>query len=225
MKVSIIIPILNEEKNIHRFIERLDKIKGNKEVIFVDGGSEDRTVSLIPDKYQVVKSPRGRGQQMNTGAKYATGDIFLFLHCDSQLEEDALAYILTSDISAHYAGGCFSMAFDGKGFLLRLVAYLSNIRVKVTKIMFGDQGIFVRKEVFEELGGFLHIPIMEDLEFSRRLKKRGKIIQLKGRIVTSSRRFEELGVMKAVLLMQRLKLQYFLGASPDKLQYFYKNVR
>lgn len=225
VKISIIIPVLNEAENISRLIEMLCGLRGEKEILFVDGGSDDGTATRIPAAYRVLKSQRGRGIQMNAGAQCASGEILLFLHGDTHLDRDALEQIIEKGISRDYAAGCFSLTFDREGFLLKMIAFLSNMRVKTTKIMFGDQGIFVKREIFEELGGFLDIPLMEDLEFSRRLKRRGRIIQLKTPITTSARRFERMGTLKTILLMHKLKILYFLGETPEKLQALYRNVR
>jgi len=224
MKVSIIVPVLNEAGNICNLVDMLQKLEGDKEVIIVDGGSTDGTLQHIPDSFITVNSERGRGRQLNKGAAAATGDILLFLHCDSILEEDVLQKV-QDVIKAGYVGGCFTMKFDRKNWMLSIIAYLSNLRVKITGVIFGDQGMFVRNDIFQSLGGFADIPIMEDMEFSGRLKKAGKIKQLNERIVTSARRFEKGGIIKTMLFMHKMKIMYWMGKSPEELYLLYKNVR
>ncbi|HYF84628.1 MAG TPA: TIGR04283 family arsenosugar biosynthesis glycosyltransferase [Clostridia bacterium] len=224
MKTSIIIPILNESKSICKLVEMLKELKGDKEVIFVDGGSKDGTQELIPSNYIAISSDIGRGIQMNKGAEHATGDVLLFLHCDSILERNALKSVQEA-IASGFAAGCFTMKFDKKQWLLSIIAYLSNLRVKLFGIIFGDQGMFVRKDIFHSTGGFLYIPIMEDMEFSNRLRKAVKIKLLKNTIVTSARRFEKKGILRTILFMHRMKILYWLGKSPEELYQIYKDVR
>jgi len=224
MKVSIIVPVLNEADNIYNLVDMLQRLEGDKEVIIVDGGSTDGTLQLIPDSFITVNSEKGRGRQLNKGAAAATGDIFLFLHCDSLLEADVLEKVQRV-IESGCVGGCFTMKFDRKNWLLSIIAYLSNLRVKIFGIIFGDQGMFVKKDVFQSLGGFADIPIMEDLEFSGRLRKAGKVKQLKERIVTSARRFEKGGIIRTMLFMHKMKIMYWMGKSPEELYLLYKNVR
>jgi rSAM/selenodomain-associated transferase 2 len=224
LKTSIIIPILNEARGIGAAVDRLKSIKNVYEVIFVDGGSTDGTLEIIPKEFKIVDSPRGRGMQLNKGASTAHGDVLLFLHCDSILSKDAVQAI-SKAINQGFEGGCFSLQFDQSGALLALIARLSNLRVKLLRVMFGDQGIFIKREVFERLGGFPEIPIMEDLEFSLKLRKQCKIIQVKDKIITSARRFEKNGVLRTIMFMHKMKLLYFMGRSPEELYQIYKNVR
>jgi rSAM/selenodomain-associated transferase 2 len=224
LKVSVIIPILNEIESIGEMMAMLKNIEDIHEIIFADGGSIDGTLDLITSEFKLVRSERGRGIQLNKGAEAASGDVLLFLHCDSVLSKDAIRYIDES-LQQGYVGGCFSLAFNKKGFLLDLIAYLSNLRVKLLKVMFGDQGIFIKKEVFDQLGGFPEIPIMEDLEFSLKFKKSARIKQVEGKIITSARRFEKNGVLKTIMFMHKMKLLYFLGKRPEELYNLYKNVR
>lgn len=224
MKLSIIVPILNEVQNIPAITAMLKDINAAHEVIFVDGGSTDGTLVLLPKEFRLVHSPRGRGLQLNKGAAAAQGDVLLFLHCDSILSREAID-LIPKAIETGCMGGCFSLSFDKKGMLLGLIAYLSNLRVRLLRVMFGDQGIFIKRDVFEQLGGFPEIPIMEDLEFSLRLRKIGKVALIKDKIITSPRRFEKNGVLRTILFMHKMKLLYFLGVDPAELARIYKNVR
>lgn len=224
MRISIIIPVLNESKNIDRMIEMLEQLDGDKELIFVDGGSTDATKELIPPAYMVVSTEPGRGRQLNKGAECATGDVMLFLHCDSILGSNGLRSIEEA-AAAGYQAGCFSMSFDSKHWLLSIIAYLSNCRARLLGIIFGDQGMFVTKDLFQSLGGFSDIPIMEDLEFSGRLRKAAKLKQLKDTIVTSARRFERKGILRTILFMHKMKLLYWMRKSPEELYRIYRNVR
>ena len=224
MKISIIIPVLNESNRILTLIEMLAEIEGDKEIIFADGGSEDDTLELIPSNCITVNSSRGRGQQMNKGAEHAAGDVLLFLHCDSILGKDAVRSIQTA-IESGFSGGCFTMKFDKRQWLLSIIAYLSNLRVNLLGIIFGDQGMFIRKEIFQSLGGFPDIPIMEDIEFSNKLRKSGRIKQLKNIIVTAARRFEKKGTLRTILFMHKMKILYWMGRSPEELYLRYKSVR
>ena len=148
--VSIIIPIYNEEKNIRKLQDNLSKLKGNFEVIFCDGGSSDNTVNLIEDCYIVLNSPKGRANQMNYGSKFAKGYILFFLHCDSIIEEDVIIKI-QEEVNRGCKVGCLKLKYDNEIIWMQICAFMSNLRVKLRKIAFGDQGIFIKKELFEEM--------------------------------------------------------------------------
>ena len=224
MKISIIVPILNESKGIQKLTAMLEELEGEKEVIFVDGGSVDGTRELILPAYTVISSEPGRGKQMNKGAEHAGGDVLLFLHCDSVLEKGALKSVEEA-MAAGCKSGCFTMKFDSNKWLLLLIAYLSNLRVRLAGIVFGDQGMFIRKDIFMGMGGFADIPIMEDLEFSGRLRRSIKPKQLENVIVTSARRFEKNGVMRTIFFMHKMKILYWMGKNPEDLNRIYRNVR
>lgn len=223
--VSIIIPVLNEEKNIENILLKLTKLKISKEIIVVDGGSTDNT-ALIASKYaKVISSKKGRAKQMNCGALISKGDILWFLHCDSKISENSLESIEKA-IDKGYDGGCFSLYFyDYNTPFLKYISYTSNLRAKYLKLYFGDQGIFIKKNVFKKLGGYPDIPLMEDLELSIRLKKIAKTIVLKDKIGTSARRFVEGGIFKTFLLMQYIKLLYILKFPIEKIASIYKDIR
>ncbi|MGH7274116.1 MAG: TIGR04283 family arsenosugar biosynthesis glycosyltransferase [Nitrospiria bacterium] len=225
MKLSVIIPTLNESGLIQRTLQKV-RATGANEVIVVDGGSQDLTREMartLADK--IIETPRGRALQLNEGAKAANGDVLLFLHADTDLPPDALAAIGEALTDPQVVGGRFNIQLDRVGWLFGSVAHLVNLRSRLTKIATGDQAIFVRREVFERIGGFPEIPIMEDVEFSRRIKQVGKIACLRNRVVTSARRWEQRGPLKTVFLMWGLRFLYFIGVSPDRLKRLYLDVR
>lgn len=224
MKFSIIIPVLNEKKNIAGIKEQLQCLKGDYEVILADGGSNADELPDADDSYTVLSCERGRALQMNAAAEIAEGEVLLFLHCDSIIEAKALIDI-EGFLAQGFDAGCFTMEFDDDGFWLDVCAYLSNLRVKLLKIMFGDQGIFIKRSIFEKLGGFPDIPIMEDLQFSLDARKHIKIGQCGGRIITSARRFRKNGAFGTMMLMHWLKLLYFIGVDNKRINEMYKNVR
>lgn len=188
MKISLIIPILNEEKKINRIIENILDLDGECEVIFVDGGSVDETVSIIGNRFKVYKSEKGRAKQMNLGAKMSSGEALLFLHCDSILPKTALKDIIKV-LSDGYRLGCFRTKFDSDNILMKCCGFMSDFRVKYRQIAFGDQGIFIYREDFDRLDGYKEISIMEDYQFSLDANKIYKIGQTNTKIITSSRRF------------------------------------
>lgn len=223
--ISIVIPIYNEEKNIKKIQNNLSILKGEFEVIFCDGGSEDNTLKLIEDKYTVIKSPKGRANQMNYGSKVAKGDVLFFLHCDSKIEEDIIIKI-EDEINKGCKVGCLKLKFDNEMIWMKVCAYMSNLRVKLRKIAFGDQGIFVKKEIFEEIGGMPNLPIMEDLEFSL-IMRRNKYYfnQIDSYIETSARRFLDKGIFRTMFEMQKLQIQYFCGRDINEINKEYRDIR
>lgn len=223
--VSIIIPIYNEEKNIIKFQRSLSKLRGNFEVIFCDGGSSDKTIDLIDSCFTVINSPKGRANQMNYGSKVAKGDILFFLHCDSIIEDDVIIKI-QEEINEGCKVGCLKLKFDNEIIWMKICGYMSNLRVKLRKIAFGDQGIFIKKELFEEIGGMPDLPIMEDLELSLRLKRNKYYFkQIDSYIITSSRRFLDKGIFKTMAQMQKLQLQYLCGRDINKINKEYRDIR
>ena len=164
MKISIIIPIYNEEKTIEKLLATLEPVKGRCEILFVDGGSTDKTLELLGNRYPVLHSEKGRAKQMNAGAKASKGEILFFLHCDSELPKTALEEIEL--VMKNHRAGCFGIAFHSWNFFMFTCRVSSNHRVFDRKIMFGDQGIFLERKLFFEAGMFPELPIMEDYQFS-----------------------------------------------------------
>lgn len=223
--ISVIIPTLNEAENIKRLLTQLTHETNIKvEVIVSDGGSDDGTKEIVlASGVKLLNSPRGRGKQLNNGAKYAKGKILLFLHADSILPANYEQQI-TKAVAAGYIGGAHCIQFSPTNSFLKIVAWGSNVRGKYLKSYYGDQGIFVLREVFEELGGFSTEPLMEDVAFSKKMCRysKGGTVFLVNPITTSSRRFLENGVIKTWLKMQLVKLMYVLGFSVDTLKKIYK---
>lgn len=224
MHISIIVPALNEADSIVSTLDRLKPFRmAGHEVIVVDGSSEDETVNMATSRAdKIINSVPGRAQQMNVGANQATGDVLWFLHADTLVPDNAIQLILHVFENQKNQWGRFDIRLSGKQLMLRLVERLMNLRSRITGIATGDQGIFVRREVFESVGGFAPIPLMEDLDISRRLKKCSRPCCLNAKLITSSRRWEENGILRTVLLMWRLRLAYALGVRPDKLVNYYK---
>ncbi len=224
MKVSVIIPVYNEEKTIEGLLQTLRPVKEKTEILFVDGGSTDRTLSLIPEEYRVLHGVKGRARQMNYGAQKSSGDVLFFLHCDSELPKDAIEQI--EAVMRKYRVGCFGIAFHSKNIWMKCCQIISNHRIKDRKIMFGDQGIFIRRNLFFDLGGFPELPIMEDYQFSLTLKELGvKIGIAKKRIYTSDRRFVKGGRLRIMWKMNRLRAMYRRGVDIEKIADLYRDVR
>ncbi len=219
MTLSVIIPVLNEEAILEaRLLQLADLRSRGAEVIVVDGGSEDRTVSLataLADS--VLTAPRGRASQMNAGARVARGDILLFLHADTMLPHHA--DLLIEDALARTGSdwGYFSVGIAPSTPLLRMVAAAMNIRSRLSAIATGDQALFVRRRAFDAVDGYPAIALMEDIAISRALKHVGRPVCLRARVVTSARRWRKNGAIRTILLMWRLRLAYFLGADPHDL--------
>lgn len=215
--LSIIVPTLNEAKNIVPLLTHLQAMReGGVEVIVVDGGSLDGTPALAASLAdQVLAAPPGRARQMNFGAARANGLALLFLHADTRLPDDALRAVDRALNRRRW--GRFNVRFESQRPLLWLVARMMNLRSCLTGIATGDQALFVTRAAFESVGGFPEQPLMEDIELSRRLKKTGSPACLKISVVTSARRWEAHGVWPTILLMWRLRWAYWRGAHPAQL--------
>ena len=224
MKISVIIPIYNEEKTIKQLLQTIEPLRKEAEILFVDGGCTDATRSMIPDSYTVLESPKGRANQMNYGAEKSTGDVLFFLHCDSELPSDALAQIRA--VMQNHRVGCFGIAFHSKNFWMNWCQVLSNHRAGHRKIMFGDQGIFIERDLFFEVGEFPALPIMEDYQFSLTLKeKKIKPGMAKKRIYTSDRRFRAGGMLRVMWKMNRLRAMYRKGVDIQTISDMYRDIR
>lgn len=228
MTLSVIVPLWNEEKLLPSFLHHLEKFPID-EVICVDGGSRDRTSDLLLQwsrsagrtRRQVASTMRGRALQMNEGAKRAAGEALLFLHADSFLDPGACRAIFRALKDPSVAGGAFRLRIDSSSLFLRAVAALANARSRWFGLPYGDQGYFVRREIFEKAGGFKSLPIMEDVDWIRRLKKEGVIVLLDRPITTSARRWTGQGYLYTTLRNFFLLLLYFVGIAPEKLARWY----
>ncbi len=228
MRVSIIIPVLNEEAAMRQNLPALQWARAQgHEIIVVDGGSQDESVqAATPLTDQIVSSPPGRAKQMNLGAKAATGDVYLFLHIDTLLPENGLSAICDHFNSRRYQWGRFDVRLSGSHPLFRIIERMMNWRSRVSGIATGDQAIFIARELFEKVNGFSDLPLMEDIDISRRLKRHSRPLCLKPNVITSSRRWEMGGIWRTVWLMWRLRWAYWLGADPAHLaQQYYPEFR
>jgi rSAM/selenodomain-associated transferase 2 len=220
MRVSVIVPVLNEAANIVRTLERFQSMRRQgHEVLLVDGGSIDHTVRVAaPLVDGVLQAPSGRARQMNAGAAVARGDILWFVHADTLVAEDAVAAVVRGMAHSRRRWGRFDVRLSGQAALLRVVETAMNLRSRITGIATGDQGIFVARALFGDLGGYADIPLMEDVALSRALLRAGhRPLALRQRIVTSSRRWEREGIVSTIVLMWSLRLAYSLGVSPERL--------
>ena len=227
-RLSIIMPVLDEGDAIAGALDALAELRGlGVEVIVVDGGSQDATVQRARLRADhVLSASRGRAAQMNAGAAKASGDVLLFLHADTRLPREAERLVLDglarSGQGSGHVWGRFDVTIAGRHPMLRLVAFMMNLRSRITGIATGDQAVFVKRDAFHAAGGFPDIPLMEDVALSKRLKRTSRPLCLRERATTSGRRWETHGVFRTILLMWRLRLAYFLGADPATLARRYR---
>jgi rSAM/selenodomain-associated transferase 2 len=221
--LTIIIPTLNEAPGIVSFLQPLQRLRGRGvELIVADGGSRDGTVdAVLPLVDRVLSSPRGRAVQMNAGAAHARSDVLLFLHADARLPDDAERFIRDGLRETGLRWGRFDVRLSGSAPMLRVVEWMMNRRSRLTRIATGDQGMFVERRLFDEVGGFPAIALMEDVALSAKLRRHGPPLCLEQTIIASSRRWEERGIWHTITLMWRLRLAYFLGAEPARLAEIY----
>lgn len=221
---SVVIPVLGESSIINRTVEHVCNTGAgvDLEVIVVDGDPGGGTISCIRhEKAVMLISPKGRGRQLNAGASVARGDILLFLHADTELPDQAFSAI-ASCIDNQYAGGAFDLGITSQRFVFRLIEQMVRIRTRLTGIPYGDQAIFVTKECFAEVKGFREIPVMEDVDFMRRIKRAARrFCIIPRKVMTSSRRWEKEGVLFCTLRNWMLISLYLLGVHPDRLTKFY----
>ena len=218
MRLSIIIPVLNEAETIAARLDALQALRARGvEVIVVDGGSADDSAGrAAPLADLVITAPRGRGRQMNAGAERATGEVLLFLHADTVLPDLAIEQIEAA-VTGGALWGRFDVRIDGVSAMLPIVAALMNGRSRLTGIATGDQAIFVTREAFARVGGFPDIPLMEDIAFSSAMRGVARPACLAEKVTTSGRRWEKHGVWRTILMMWWLRLRFWLGVSPQAL--------
>jgi len=218
--ISVIIPTLNEAENIRRTIESVRQQDQAAEITVVDGGSSDGTPEIARPYAYVINSPRGRAVQMNAGAHSAKGDVLLFLHGDSRLAPGALAQLQKTLDNPRIVGGSFTLVFDIDNFWLRFYTFCSTIDWLCFR--YGDQGIFVRRSIFEQMRGYAEIPLMEDIDLMRRLPRYGRRVLIRNYpVTTSARRFIEHGIVRQEALNVALVTAWFLGVKPHILAKWY----
>lgn len=221
--LSVVIPVLNEAHGIETTLHALAALRQRGvDVVVVDGGSTDNTTRLARQHVSaVLTAPRGRARQMNAGAAQARGAVLLFLHADTQLPPDADRLVLGA-IESGGIWGRFDVRITGTAWMLRVVAALMNARSRWSGIATGDQALFVRRDVFERLGGFPDQPLMEDIELSKRLRQVHRPVCLHAKVATSGRRWESRGVWRTIFLMWSLRWRYWRGETPERLAEAYR---
>ncbi|MFT6030664.1 MAG: rSAM/selenodomain-associated transferase 2 [Oleiphilaceae bacterium] len=224
MNISIIVPLLNEAAQLPDLLAHLLECKrAGCEIILVDGGSSDQSPEQAEALgFTVLRSEKGRAIQMNAGAKSAKGDVLVFLHADTRLPENAdqiIKHVLEDDDS-HW--GRFNVNITGQAFMFKVIAWFMNNRSRLSSIVTGDQTIFIRKTLFEQIGGFPVQALMEDIEFSKRLKIISKPVSLTDKVITSGRRWEQKGIWLTIYLMWSIRFAYWRGASAKELAIKYR---
>ncbi len=220
--ISIIIPTLNERENIGFTLAELGKVAGI-EIIVVDGGSHDGTTQVAESLgARVISVPPGRAGQMNAGAAGAAGEILLFLHADTLPPAGFVRRVRQTLALPHVVAGAFNLSINGRGISLRLIEWLVRRRSELFQLPYGDQAIFLKTDRFRSMGGFQDMPIMEDFEFVRRLRRQGRIVVLPEAASTSARRWRKLGVMRTTLINQAVIIGYFCKVSPTRLAGWYR---
>ncbi len=224
-RISIVLPTLNEAENIRTTLTGLQKYR-DVEIVVVDGGSRDDTVAIVKSLgVRVLATAPSRARQMNTGAAAATGDVLLFLHADTCLPDNFAQHVRTAVCQKEFCAGAFTLGIDSPARGLRFIEKMTNLRSRYLQMPYGDQALFLKHDMFNEIGGFSDIPIMEDFELVRRLKRRGNIILLPQAVRTSARRWLQYGIFRTWLLNQVIVAAYFLGISPQHLLRWYRRQK
>ncbi len=225
--ISVIIPVFNEATTVSACLDQFRGLEGT-EVVVVDGGSTDRTKELVEtsEVARWVSSPQtGRGPQMNTGVQSTSGDVLLFLHADTSLPDGWRRMILDSLSDPEVVGGRFRLGLTEDSLSYRLIATASTLRSRYLRITYGDQGIYVRRSVFEHVGGFPPVQIFEDSEFCSRVSKMGRFVMLNARVRSSTRRWRRWGVFRTVIWMWLFRVLYLCSVSDARLSRWYRDVR
>jgi rSAM/selenodomain-associated transferase 2/rSAM/selenodomain-associated transferase 1 len=224
-RISVIIPTLNEADNIEKTIERIGTAK-NREIIVVDGGSHDNTVPLAKSLgATVITASPPKARQMNTGAAAATGNILLFLHADTWVPERFDEHVINALSQSNVVAGAFALRIDSPASAFRRIERLANWRSRRLRLPYGDQGLFMTSELFRQMGGFCDIPIMEDFELARRLRKKGEVVTLAVSAVTSARRWQRRGILRTTLINQLVITAYCAGFSLEAIERWYCRSR
>lgn len=225
-KLSIVVPMLNEAGEIAGTLNALRRGASDAEIVVVDGGSSDASVAIArPLCDFVFVAPRGRARQMNAGARASHGDVLVFVHADTIVPSSFSADIATALSDPAVVGGRFDVQLDSRALPFRVIGALISLRSRISRTATGDQAIFVRRDVFDRLGGFPQLELCEDLEFSRRLKRAGRVACLRSRVTTSARRWNRDGVVRTVLKMWMIRAMYLIGVPPARLKRMYADTR
>jgi uncharacterized protein len=220
--LSVIIPTLNEADGLGTVLDRINKDAG-AEIIVVDGGSSDGTREIAARAgARVIEATGGRAGQQNAGAVAARGRVLLFLHADTLLPENYAALIGEAMDDPSKVAGAFRFQTDGTGAAMRFIEWTANLRSRLLQLPYGDQGLFMEKRVFEEMGGFASIPVMEDFKLVLRLRRRGTVVTLPYSAVTSARRWRQLGVVRTTVINMIMIGGFYCGVPMEKLHRFYK---
>ncbi len=223
ISVAVVIPTLNEEENLRRCLP--DVARQADEIVISDGGSTDATTAVAEQfGARVVTGAHGRGPQMNLGARAARSPVLLFLHADTRLPEGGLERV-KREVQSGRIGGGFLATFDNRRPLMRLGSLLVNLRTRLSRLPLGDQAQFATQQAFRDLGGFRDWPILEDLDFMRRLKRCGPTAVIHQPVITSARRYIQNGIFPTIANNWWIWLLYFLGVPPAKLARRYRDVR
>ena len=225
--ISIVIPTYNESAIIGSTLAKLNEITTSQdEIIVVDGSSEDNTREIAREFPNVILiiSRRGRASQMNAGAKIAKGEYLLFLHADVQIDEICLSMLKNRICGNEIQWGWFALTLDSPRFIYRVIEMGANLRNRFTGIPLGDHGIFVKKDMFDIIGGFPEIPIMEDLEFVKKMNIVTNGIEIKSPLKISVRRFEHSGIIRTLSRMWVLRILYYFGVPPERLTKYYRKI-
>ncbi len=225
--ISVVIPTLNEETVIGGCLEQFNDLDGQWEIIVADSGSGDQTVEIArrAGVRVIENAPEGRGVAMNAGAALATGEILLFLHADTFLPPGSYNQIISSLSHPVVSATGFRIQVDRREWRYRMLSWIGTLRFRLQRTFFGDQAMAVRRRDFQHIGGFQERRLMEDVELSRRLRRRGRLALLDGKVTTSARRFEQRGVARTLLVMSFFQIAYRLGVPADRLNRWYADVR
>ena len=218
--------MLNEALTIASTLDAVRRGAAGAEIVVVDGGSIDASIATAqPLSDILINAPRGRARQMNAGAHASHGDVLVFVHADTIVPSTFAADIATALSDSAVVGGRFDVELDGSALPYRIIGAMISLRSRISRTGTGDQAIFVRREVFDRLGGFPELELCEDLEFSRRLKRAGRVACLRARVTTSARRWSRDGVARTVLRMWLIRAMYLLGVPPARLKRMYSDTR
>jgi rSAM/selenodomain-associated transferase 2 len=224
--LSVIVPMLNEAATIASTLHALRRCAPDAEIIVVDGGSTDASVAIArPLCDAVISVPRGRACQMNAGARTSHGDALVFVHADTIVPSTFAADIASALSDPAVVGGRFDVQLDASTLPYRIIGAMISLRSRISRTGTGDQAIFVRRDIFDRLAGFPDFELCEDLEFSRRLKRAGRVACLRARVTTSARRWSRDGVVRTVVRMWLIRTMYLAGVPPARLKRMYSDTR